>query len=289
MNINFELYKTFYHVAKNENITKASKELFISQPAVSKAIKSLEEQLGGELFFRNKKGVILTQAGEELFLVVQKMMEELKEAETQFKEHVNFKKGIIKIGVSTTIARNFLLDYLRIFHDRYPEIEIKIDTNPSYRLFEKLANGFLDVIFLSLPYDIPSNVETKKIMKIQDCLITSIENSIEEIELQKLDQYPLILQSKNSNTREFLDNLAKENHFVFKPTMELSSYSLVIDFVKMGLGFGFGVKEFLPKEEVKIVKTIPEIPSRYIASAVLKNKKTTDLCQKLMDIIDGKY
>ena len=171
MNINFELYKTFYFVAKNKNITKAANELYVSQPAVSKSIKTLEEQLGGELFFRNKKGVVLTQAGEELFLTVQKMMEQLHDAENQFKDHINFKRGIIKIGVSTTIARSFLLEYLKIFHDRYPDIEIKIDTNPSYRLFEKLSNGFLDIIFLSLPYDVPSNVEITKIMKIQDCLI----------------------------------------------------------------------------------------------------------------------
>ena len=60
MNINFELYKTFYSVAKNQNITKAAKELMISQPAVSKAIKTLEEQLNCSLFIRNKYGVTLT-------------------------------------------------------------------------------------------------------------------------------------------------------------------------------------------------------------------------------------
>ena len=67
MNINFELYRIFYTVAVCGNITKASKELMISQPAVTKQLKTLENQLGGELFIRTKKGVILTDNGREIF------------------------------------------------------------------------------------------------------------------------------------------------------------------------------------------------------------------------------
>ena len=67
MNINFELYRIFYTVAVCGNITKASKELMISQPAVTKQLKTLENQLGGELFLRTKKGVILTDNGREIF------------------------------------------------------------------------------------------------------------------------------------------------------------------------------------------------------------------------------
>ena len=66
MNINYELYKIFYTVAKNKNITSASKELLISQPAISKSIKNLEEQLGGQLFVRTKRGVVLTEEGKEI-------------------------------------------------------------------------------------------------------------------------------------------------------------------------------------------------------------------------------
>ena len=65
MNINLEYYKIFYEVAKEQNITKASENLHISQPAISKTIKLLEEKLGGTLFVRTKKGVILTEEGKE--------------------------------------------------------------------------------------------------------------------------------------------------------------------------------------------------------------------------------
>ena len=67
MNISFEYYRIFYVVAKYGNITKAADELMISQPAISKCIKHLEEQLGGQLFIRTKRGVILTDEAKEFY------------------------------------------------------------------------------------------------------------------------------------------------------------------------------------------------------------------------------
>ena len=75
MKTNLELYKTFYYVAKNENITQAAKELMISQPAVSKSIKVLERDLDTVLFNRNNDGVTLNNAGEMLFNKIKKSME----------------------------------------------------------------------------------------------------------------------------------------------------------------------------------------------------------------------
>ena len=75
MNVNFELYRIFYTVANTLNITKASHELLISQPAISKSIKNLEESLGGQLFIRTKRGVILTDEGVELYKYIKQAME----------------------------------------------------------------------------------------------------------------------------------------------------------------------------------------------------------------------
>ena len=74
MNIDFELYRIFYTVAKNQNITKAAEELNISQPAISKSIKNLEEQLKGQLFIRTKRGVILTEEGKEFYNYIKKQL-----------------------------------------------------------------------------------------------------------------------------------------------------------------------------------------------------------------------
>ena len=107
MNIDFEYYRIFYVVAKNKNITAASKELNISQPAISKAIKKLEEQLGGELFIRTRRGVVLTNEGEEFFSYISKAIEYIYNAENKFTDLMNLNVGHIRIGVSTTVTENF--------------------------------------------------------------------------------------------------------------------------------------------------------------------------------------
>ena len=84
MNIDFELYRIFYTVANHKNITKASEELNISQPAISKSIKNLEEQLGGSLFVRTKRGVILTEEGKEFYNYIKQAIEYISNAENKF-------------------------------------------------------------------------------------------------------------------------------------------------------------------------------------------------------------
>ena len=150
MNIDFELYRVFYVVANNGNITKASEELNISQPAISKSIKNLESQLGGQLFVRTKRGVILTEEGKEFYKYIKHAIEYINNAENKFSELINLEVGSIRIGVSTTITREFLLPYLEEFHKLYPRIDIQIVTNYTTDLFPMLRNGLLDLILLNL-------------------------------------------------------------------------------------------------------------------------------------------
>ena len=82
MNINLELYKTFYYVAKNESISRAANELMISQPAISKSIKTLEEQVNVQLFIRKRDGVELTDAGEIIYNKIKNAMELLFQQKT---------------------------------------------------------------------------------------------------------------------------------------------------------------------------------------------------------------
>ena len=150
MNIDFELYRIFYVVANNKNITKASQELNISQPAISKSIKNLEEQLGGTLFIRTKRGVILTEAGKEFYNYIRQAIEYINNAENKFTDLINLETGCIKIGISTTLTKEFLLPYLEEFHKLYPKIDIEIMTYLTSDLFPRLKNGLIDLIILTV-------------------------------------------------------------------------------------------------------------------------------------------
>lgn len=293
MNVNFELYRVFYTVANTGNITKAAEELMISQPAISKSIKNLEEQLGGQLFIRTKRGVILTDEGKEFYNYISQAMEYIYSAENKFTDLINLNTGTIKIGVSTTLTKQFLIPYLEEFHEKYPKIDIQIDTNLSSELIPKLKNGLIDIIILNVVDNIlDKDINVIECKKIEDCFVVnkSYENLLnKKLSFSDLNDYPLILQSKGSNTRAFLDNLTKENNVILKPIMELASYSLVVEFAKIGLGIGYATKEYI-KEELKnkelfILNIKEDIPKRSIGIAISKTHLPSFSAKKLIEII----
>lgn len=293
MNINFELYRIFYTVANNCNITKASKELNVSQPAISKSIKNLEDQLGGQLFIRTKRGVILTEEGKEFYNYIKQAIEYINNAENKFTDLINLEIGFIRIGINTTLTKEFLLPYLEKFNKLYPKIEIKIITSLTTSLITKLKQGLIDIVILNINNKSYGNdIDIIKCKKINDCFVVNKkfkELLNKEISIKELNNYPLILQLKGSNTREFIDNIAKENDMIFKPHIELASYSLVIEFAKIGLGIGYATKEYieeaLNKKELYELKLKEKIPVRYIGIALSKNNLPNFSTKKLIEII----
>lgn len=277
MNIDYELYRIFYIVAKNGNITRASKELLISEPAVSKSIKNLEGYLGAPLFTRTKKGVNLTTEGITLYEYISKGIEYFKSGEAKFNELINLESGTIKIGINTTLTKEFLMPYLETFHKLYPNINIEIRTNLTSELKSMLKDGLIDMHILNL-----TNEETKndfniiKCKTITDCFVSN-KPIKEKISIKELNNYPLILQDKNSNTRKFLDDFANKYEITLKPKIEIGSYYLVSEFSRIGLGIGYVTKNYiknnLDNKELFIVPIKEKIPSREIG--ILLNKNTT--------------
>mgnify|MGYP003204885918 FL=1 len=293
MNIDFELYRIFYVVANHCNITKASEELSISQPAISKSIKNLEEQLGGQLFVRTKRGVVLTEEGKEFYNYIKQAIEYINNAENKFTDLINLETGCIKIGISTTLTKEFLLPYLEEFHSLYPKIDIQIITNLTSDLMPKLRNGLIDIVILNLnDKNYGNDIDIIKCRKINDCFVVNNKYkdlTLKEVSIKELNNYPLILQAKGSNTREFLDNIARENGVVLKPNIELASYSLVVEFSKIGLGIGYATKEYIKEaiknKELYELELKEKIPSRYIGIALSKNHVPNFSTKRLIEII----
>lgn len=292
MNIDFELYRIFFVVANNGNITKASMILNISQPAVSKSIKKLEEQLGGQLFVRTKRGVTLTKEGKVFYDYIKKAMEYISNAENKFTYFQKLDEGTIRIGISTTLTKDFLLPYLEKFHITYPKINIQIITNVSSELFKKLRNGLIDLVILnSSDNKFDSDLDVIKCKKTNDCFIVSDKYVSKKINtsIKDLNRYQLILQTKGSNTRKFIDDFAQKHGVVLKPNMSLASHQLVIEFTKIGLGIGYATKDFIKKElecgSLKEVNLKEKLPQRYICIVTSKNNMPNFSSKKLIDII----
>lgn len=295
MNISFEYYRIFYVVAKYGNITKAADELMISQPAISKCIKHLEEQLGGQLFVRTKRGVVLTEEGKEFYKYIKHAIEYINNAESKFSEMIHLETGTIRIGSSTTLTKKFLVPYLEKFHKMYPNIKIEIETHMSGELLNRLRQGLLDLVILNLPYHDDNDIELVKVKEIQDCFIVgeAYKDLVgKNLTLEDISKYPLVFQAHGSTTRRFLDEFALENGIVFKPDLDLAGFSLVLEFTEIGFGVGYAtidyIKDELESEKLYKLNVSPEIPKREIGIAYSKRNIPSFCTKKLIEIILNK-
>lgn len=265
MNINLELYRIFYTVAKNKHMTKASEELHISQPAISQSIKKLEDELGGTLFLRSNKGMELTSEGKMFFEYVKGALELINNAENEFTSFKDLSKGEIKIGISTTLTKLILLEPLKKFHLDYPNINISITNDLTSNLVNDLKLGKLDFIVFNESNIKESNLELLKLKELKQGFMYNPAFYKDDItSFKDLNKYPLILQKTQSNSRKLLDYISLNNNVILKPKMEVVSQDLITEFVNIGLGIGFVIidlanKKFDNLKELHINKKIPNI------------------------------
>ena len=122
--LNLELYKVFHTVAKCGSLTKASRELYISQPAVSQSVKQLEERLGVRLFNRTRKGMELSPSGKLIFEKADEALKLIEEAESAIAETQTAPAGLIRIGATDSIFSHLLADRIAEFGERYPSVKL---------------------------------------------------------------------------------------------------------------------------------------------------------------------
>lgn len=265
MNIDLELYRVFYIVAKNKHMTKASEELHISQPAISQSIKKLENQLGGTLFLRSNRGMELTEEGKMFYEYIKGALELINNAENEFTSFKDLSKGEIKIGCSTTLTKLVLMDILKSFHHDYPNININITNDLTSNLIKDLKLGKLDFVIFNESNIKEINLNLEKIKELKQGFIFNPEFYNDNIlNFEDLNNYPLILQKEESNSRKLLDYIALQNNVKLFPKMEVVSQELITEFVNIGLGIGFStidlaVKNHKNLKELEINKKIPNI------------------------------
>ena len=290
--MNLELYRIFYVVAQTGNITKASEILNISQPAVTKQIKNLENQLNTPLFIRSKRGVLLNECGQKIFLNVKQALTLLEETNTMIKEYTDFNIGTIKIGTSTTFMRKFLLKYLELFHNEYPNITVDIYTDPTKELINKLKNGSIDLVIGKFPPVPDKELNYTELGKTK--YIFAFNNKYynlknKKIKAKELEKYPILLQEYPSNSRGSAEKYFENNSVHINPKMNIASSNLLIDFIIMGYGIGYVTNLYVKDElesgklhELNITPTPNEIPFGIIS---LKNNILSNPCRKFIKYI----
>ncbi|MBQ8471878.1 MAG: LysR family transcriptional regulator [Bacilli bacterium] len=292
MNINFELYKIFYEVANLQSISKAALKLMISQPAVTQSIKTLENGLGGKLFIRTPKGVVLTNEGEELFSYIKEGMNYFINGTNKFNSLKNLEEGVLNIGSTTTISEHYLISYLKQFHSKYPNIDINITNDLTDNLIKDLRNGTLDIIITAIPSNKIKDIEYRQITDLNDVFVGgSLYKDKVYSDINDLLKEDVLLQKTPSVTRNNFNDFLKENKLECNPKMEVVSHGLLTSLAENNFGIALLTKEFIKDKLDKTlfeVKTSIKIPKRKLGYAIKSNNIPSFTALKFIEILTEK-
>jgi DNA-binding transcriptional LysR family regulator len=287
VDINYELYKVFYHVAKSLSFSDAAENLFISQSAVSQSIKTLEKRLNQPLFIRSTKRVALTKEGELLLKHIEPAINLITRGENQL--CADPKSGIqLRIGSTDTICRYYLVPYLNNFHREYPNIHIKVSNGTSVQCAKMLERNEVDIIITNSPNSALNDLmEIIPVKTFHDVFIAKKDVfpiSDQTVSFRELIKYPILMLEKRATTSMFLHNLFLENSLDLVPAIEIASNDLLIDMARIGLGIAF-VPDFCIKDmdELTIIKTEQEIPSRKLVAAYNLDIPISDAARYFID------
>jgi DNA-binding transcriptional LysR family regulator len=294
MDINFELYKIFYHAARAENFSRAAGQLFITQSAVSQAIKNLETQLGTSLFFRKTRRLRLTPEGKLLFSQIEQAYNLIKTAEQKITELQNLDSGEIRIGASDTVCKYYLLPFIEQFTRQFPRIKFQLVNRTSAQLVEVLKQGLIDFAIVTLPLN-HSNLITQALMLAEDIWVAAPAQFSQlkgkKLPLRELAQYPLLLLDQSSATRRNFDRFLQQHGIMIQPEVELESVDLLVEFARIGRGIAPVLRESarpaLANSELFEVLTAEPLPRRQLGSATLKNVPLSQAAERFLKRLRG--
>ncbi|MFA9375734.1 MAG: LysR family transcriptional regulator [Lachnotalea sp.] len=292
MEQNLSLYKIFYTVAIAGNISKAAKELYISQPAISKSITKLEQSLDTILFLRNSRGVQLTEEGQILFKCLDSAFSTISSAEDQLRKIKELDLGHITIGVSTTLCKYILLPYLQEFIEKCPHIRITIECQSTNKTLKLLEENKIDIGLIGKPYHM-KNIDFYSLGEIEDIFVAT-EKYINNLKIREVAENTdlfksatLMLLNKENMTRQYIDDYFIENHIGINNLIEISTMDLLIEFAKIGLGIACVIKDFVSEDLLngtltEIKMDIP-IHKREIGFAFSKTLLPSSSVEKFID------
>lgn len=257
-------YEIFIKVAELENFSKAASELFLTQPAVSQAIRSLENDLGLPLFTRHAKGVRLTPEGQIFHDKIKEGIAIIRHAEREMKELKELKSGMLRLGVSDIVSRYVLPSSLKRFTSKYPRIQVKILNGTTRELEQWLHQGEIDLVIGFQPEE-ASNVHFHKIMDIHDVFAAcrDVFSTLPRImSYEQLAEQKLIMLDTKSEARNRMSAHFRQHGVQLKPDMELASHDLLIEFARQGLGIACINKEFSLAEDLEEIILNKPLPKR---------------------------
>jgi len=248
--INLNQLRAFYHTAKSMSFSTAAKELFVSQPAVTKQVKSFEDHYGFKLFVRKGSTLHLTEEGRIIFEYARKVFDSEKTLEDIIDGITNLDRGSFHVGTAKTYARYFLPHLLSTFHKYYPGIDVKIDEGSSLSILRKLIDFKVQIAIVARLEEVPE-VSYLPLYREEVVLILSPEHRLAtkgEISLRRIEHDPLIMKETGSGTRYLIDHIIAQTAIIPNIMMESSDAEMIKLLVQHGEGISFLVRAAVSSE-----------------------------------------
>lgn len=200
--------EVFYSVARRLSFTKAAQELFISQPAVTKHIRQLEEKYQSRLFERNGNKIELTAAGLLLLKYVEQIFSIYRQAEFEINAVSKRNKGLLRLGASTTIAQYQIPPLLAQFHQKFPGVRVTLINGNTEWIEQALLKKDIDLGLIEGDSKNPQ-ISYSEFLKDEIVLVCSKNHpmaKMAEITLEQLQAIPLVLRERGSGTLEVIEH-----------------------------------------------------------------------------------
>lgn len=294
--VNLELYRVFYTVARCGSLTKAAEELYISQPAVSQAVKQLENQLGTSLFNRMHKGMELSkQGGELIYADVERALQLLSGVEDKLSELKQSATGTLRIGASETIFQYILADKIVAYNKQYPQVKIDLISDVSPKIIELLKTDRCDVGFLNLPIEEDEGIRlSASVALLNDVFVAGdafSELKGKELTVWDLQKYPLLMLEQNTVARAAIDHYAESLGVSLRPAVEVGSWDFMKRLVTDGMGIGCLPREYAQRRlrdgELFELNVTPAMPSRSVGLALAKNANMPFSLRAFINLVTG--
>ena len=288
-----EHYRVFCKVVQNKSFSKAAQDLFLSQPAVSQAVRQLEEQLGTQLLLRSSKKVELTAEGKLLYEYASSALGLLESAEHQLGGLHELKVGQLRLAAGDITARHLLLPALEHFHQLYPQVHLSIFNRTSMGSLELLRAGRIDAAFLNLSIE-DDRITVHWERPIHDIFVAGEKFSAlkeKTLTLRELAAQPLIMLEEKANSRLYVQRFFLRKGIELNPEIELASYELMGELARINLGLSCMVREFCAEElrqkKVFEVNLAEPIPARSIGMVSLKGVSLPPAASRFLELLQS--
>lgn len=240
---NLNLYKIFCVVAESKNYKEASDKLYLTESTISSHITNLEKKLDIILFYRERDGLVLTEAGKELYDSMHNNIKDLEFAENAIIQNYDISKAKISIGCPSHISIFYLSKYITKVRNDYPNLKIDIVSVADYNgLLQLLQRHIVDFVIIdTVPDNINNELIIKTLKKINNIFISN--ELIEIKDIKQMEQYKYILNYKESISTKRLFEVLKENNVEIEADIQSDNTEMRIEEVRQGQGIGYVMKE----------------------------------------------